>query len=189
MLCWPSPHKTCFKIVSEKHLSTIQTCIFPALRAGNVFFFFLGLSFFCGRMKNQSSNSFQRAGRAGINQGGPALLAISSQNLFPNRLWETFQYDPNMYFLPRFARRMCVFFYPGLSTFCSMMTINHNVPFGVWGGQRLIRGVLLCWPSPHKTCFPIVSEKHFSTIQTYIFPRASRGEAFFLLSRAFNFLQ
>ena len=37
------------------------------------------------------------------------------------------------------------------------------------------RGVLLRWASPDNTCFPIASERHFTTIQIVTKSHASRG--------------
>ena len=72
--------------------------------------------------------------------------------------------------------------------FLGLPGLNHDIPFSMQRGQGSIRGVLLCWPSPHKTCFAIVSEKHINTFQIHFFPSASRGECVFLfVFGAFSF--
>ena len=59
--------------------------------------------------------------------------------------------------------------------FLGLPGLNHDIPFSMQRGQGLIRGALLCWTSPHKTCFAIVSEKHINTFQTQLFPALRAG--------------
>ena len=128
LLCWPSPHKTCFAIVSEKHISTFQIHFFPALRAGNLFLF-QALSTFCGRMT--INHHFPRACMEGRDQSGESCSGHPFTKLVSQSSLDSFSIQSKYDFFPALRAGHVFFVFPGLSTCWGRMIINHNIPFSV----------------------------------------------------------